>query len=166
MKKTFSVIVLIFCLLLASCGGDGAAAFPKTVDDFIVTFNNRAADTDYELGETAKADDGTTAVATRNENSRVYCTEEDGELKKIEVIGTGIFQPGLGSFDYMVYALIACDGTLDYTGAGDLIASMYYEAYTGGDAVTMSYSGMKISFKKDNYYCSLIIEQETDALEQ
>lgn len=160
MKKIFSVILLI--LLLTSCG-TAKTVFPDTLDTFTASFNERAADTDYALGETAVADDGTTAVATRNEYSFVYCTEgEDGTLKKIEVIGSGIFQPGLGSFDYMVYALAACDGTLDYEGAGDLIASMYYEAYTGGDPVVMSYGGMKYSFKKDNYYCSLTIEPEEE----
>ena len=163
MKKIFSVMLLVCCLILASCGGV-ETAFPSTLDEFIGTFNSRAENTDYALGETAEADDGTTAVATKNEDSFVYCTEsDDGALEKIEVIGSGFFQPGLGSYDYMVYAVIACDGSLDYTGAGDMIASMYYEAYTGGDSVVMSYSGMKFSFIKENYYCSLTIEPETTA---
>ena len=161
MKKTCSVIFLIFCLLLSSCGGDTmSAAFPGTIDEFIGTFNSRAGDTDYALGETAQADDGTITVATKNEYSSVFCTEADGELTRIEIEGSSIFQPGLGSFDYMVYALIACDGSLDYTSAGDMIASMYYEAYTGGDAVVMSYDGIKISFLKESYYCMLTIEPE------
>ena len=163
MRKIFSITLLIFCLLLVSCGNTAKTAFPDTLDTFIAVFNDRAGDTDYALGETADADDGTTAVATKNENSFVYCTEsDDGTLQKIEVIGSGIFQPGLGSFDYMAYAVIACDGALDYTAAGDMIASMYYEAYTGGESVVMSYSGMKFSFIKDNYYCSLTIEPQTD----
>ena len=58
----------------------------------------------------------------------------------------------------MVYALIACDGSLDYKSAGDMIASMYYEAYTGGDAVIMSYGGMSYSFLKESNYCLLTIE--------
>ena len=159
MRKIFPVAFLILCLLLTSCGGDKAAAvFPGTIDEFIGTFNSRAEDTDYALGETADADDGTITVATRNENSSVFCTEEDGLLKRIEVEGAGIFQPGLGSFDYMVYALIACDGSLDYKGAGDMIASMYYEAYTGGEPVVMAYDGIQYSFFKESYYCLLTIE--------
>ena len=164
MRKIFSIIVLTLCLLLVSCGKDTAAVFPENLDALIATFNDRAIEAGCELGETAAADDGTTAVATRNENSYVYCTEgEDGTLKKIEVLGTGIFQPGLGSFDYMVYSVVACDRSLDYKSAGDLIASMYYEAYTGGDPVVMSYGGMKFAFKKDNYYCSLAIEPDAGA---
>ena len=158
MKKIFSVILLTF--LLASCGAKDAA-FPETLDTFIAVFNDRAGDTAYALGEYADADDGTITVATKNEYSSVFCTEEsDGKLKKIEVEGSGIFQPGLGSFDYMVYALIACDSSLDYKSAGDLIASMYYEAYTGGDPVVMSYGGMKYSFSKDSYYCLLTVEPD------
>ena len=158
MRKIFSVVFLILCLMISSCGE--TTAFPKTIDAFVEMFNDRASDTEYALGETADADDGTITVATKNEYSSVFCTEEDGTLTKIEVEGSGIFQPGLGSFDYMVYALMSCDGALDYTGAGDMIASMYYEAYTGGDAVVMSYSGMRFSFIKENYYCSLTIERE------
>lgn len=159
MRKIFPLVFLILCLLISSCGGDATtAAFPGTIDEFVGTFNFRASDTDYALGETAQADDGTITVATRNENSSVFCTEESGALKRIEVEGAGIFQPGLGSFDYMVYALIACDGNLDYKSAGDIIASMYYEAYTGGEPVMMSYEGMTYSFLKESYYCLLTIE--------
>ena len=162
MKKIFPVILLILCLLLSSCGVE-ITEFPSSIDTFIAVFNERATDTEYALGVTAKANDGTVTIATKNENSSVFCTEAEGELTKIEVEGAGIFQPGLGSFDYMVYSLIACDGSLDYKSAGDMIASMYYEAYTGGDPVVMSYGGMKFSFLKESYYCMLTIEPDTGA---
>ena len=158
MKKIFPAVFLMVCLLLTSCGS-GKTAFPATIDAFVEIFNERAADTDYALGKTAEAADGTITVATKNENSSVFCTEAaDGALTKIEVEGAGIYQPGLASFDYMVYAVIACDGSLDYQGAGDMIASMYYEAYTGGEPVVAAYNGIQYSFLKESYYCMLTIE--------
>ena len=160
MKKIIYIIAAVVCCLpLISCGGaEKTAGVPESIGAFTEAFNSGAKDTKYALGETAAADDGTITVATKDENASVFCTEEDGRLKKIEIEGSGIFQPGLGSFDYMVYAAIACDPQFDYKGAGDMIASMYYEAYTGGEPVEGSYNGVKYSFLKDAYYCMLTIE--------
>lgn len=150
---------LLCALTLVSCGGqDKTAGMPDRTDAFIAAFNECASDTDYRLGEAADAEDGTKTIATKNENSSVFCTEDNGILKKIDVEGSGLFQPGLGSFDYMVFAVIACDPSFDYKGAGDMVASMYYEAYTGGEPVEGSYNGVKYSFLKDAYYCMLTIE--------
>ncbi len=157
MKKAIYAIIL--CLALASCGAKQAAAgVPNSIGAFVEAFNLGADGTACALGEAADAEDGTKTIATKNKDSSVFCTEDDGVLKKIEIEGSGIFQPGLGSFDYMVYAVIACDPSFDYKGAGDMIASMYYEAYTGGDAVEGTYNGVKYSFHKDAYYCMLTIE--------
>lgn len=165
MKKLLCIAAAVMmCMTLISCGEETPdeierAGIPETTAAYINSFNDCAKDTDYALGIYNGNDEGTLSVATTDEYSVVKCAEDNGMLSWIDVEGAGIFQPGIAAYDYMVYSLIACDKKLDYKAAGDMIASMYYEANTGGEAVEMAYDDIRISFTKAPDYCELLLER-------
>ena len=157
MKKIFfAAAAVIAGFMITACANTG---MPDTADDFISAFNKCAADTDYALGAKNNTEDGTINIATRDEDTIVYCTEIGGELSEIDITGNGIFQPQFPAYDYMIYAVMSCDKSLDYTASGDLIASMYYEAYVDGEPVIMAYDGIQYSFYKGAYDCRLVIDK-------
>lgn len=156
MKKIISVITaLLAVVILSSCGADNAG-MAKSAAEFKAAFN--ACADNFKIDDFTD-EDGVFTFTSDDETTVLSCHESGGGLKSIEITAYGMFQPRLASYDYMVYSVIACEPQLDYTAAGDMIASMYYEATNGGEAVTMAGEGVNYSFMKTSDMCRLVIDK-------
>ncbi len=140
--------VMSAAVFLGGCAGGEKQGIDMTLPELAEEFNLAAADTDYALGKSGENNDGTYSLATKDETARVICVTDGDEIKEIDVNGTGYYSPGLPSFDYMMYVLMAVDKSFDETSAGDFIANLYYEASNGGDEVFTSYNGLAYTYQK------------------
>lgn len=151
MKKTLIKIfaVVFAALLAASCSEDKEkTSINMTPQQLEESFNKAAEDTGFRLTDITENDDGTFEIASKYSGVSVSGTAENGEITSIEVESTGVFEPTLPTYDYMVYIMMVCDDTVKFDGADKFIADLFYEAYYGGEEVVAAYNGLQYAFQK------------------
>ncbi|MCD8390231.1 MAG: hypothetical protein LUD03_00110 [Firmicutes bacterium] len=148
-KRIFAMFTACVLLMFsAGCGSTEKTAIDMTPSEIAESFNKAASDTNFRLSEVKIGPDNTFTILTADDGVYVSGTLDGGKVSEIEVESIGIFEPSLATYDYMVYMMMACDDTVEFDHADDLIADFYYEAYYGGEEVIGGYNGLQYAFQK------------------
>lgn len=139
-------------LFITGCSLTGEkSGISLTATQLMEEFNKLGEERGYALKALEKNADGTFALRTSDDNARVECIIDNGKVTRVDVYGFGIFQPGLASYDFMPYIMMSCDDSVDWLGAADFVADLYYEATSGQDAVVTAFNGLQYEFYKGDF---------------